>query len=142
MHGRSSSFRLPENLRVLDQIQHYSRGWIRQSAQQESLPAAENPLRVLPSLSWSTRKTVMSALVCALDMPSDRGKMTSMWTRAFAGGQVAVKTKAPSALKSRVAPSPWKRLLSGPFQWKITAVFMRYRLALLLSVVSVGGCVM
>jgi hypothetical protein len=89
------------------------------------LPTAENPLRLLPTILCSTRKTVMSAFIRGLDAPSDGGKRTSIWTAAFGGGQVAVKTNAPATLMSRVTPSPWKGLLSGPFQWKITEALIR-----------------
>jgi hypothetical protein len=42
------------------------------------LPTAENPLRLLPAASCSTRNTVMSAFISALAPPSDRRKKTSI----------------------------------------------------------------
>jgi hypothetical protein len=89
------------------------------------LPTAANPLRLLPTILCSTRNTVMSAFIRALDTPSKRGRRTSIWTAAFGGGQVGVKTNAPATLMSRVTPSPWKGSLSGPFQWKTTEVLIR-----------------
>jgi hypothetical protein len=67
----------------------------------------------------------MSAFIRALDALSNGGRRTSIWTAAFGGGQMAVKTNAPAKLLSGVTPSPWKGLLSGPFQWKITEVLIR-----------------
>src|ERR1700722_13554394 len=53
------------------------------------LPTAENPLRFVPAISWSTRRTLISEFIRALDAPSDNGRMTSMWITAFTGGGVA-----------------------------------------------------
>jgi hypothetical protein len=92
------------------------------------LPTAENPLRFWPAISCSTRKTIMSAFISALEPPSDRGRKISIWTAALGGGQVGVKTKDPATLMSRVTPSPWKCPLSGPIQRNLTEAFIRYRM--------------
>src|ERR1700676_2965131 len=68
------------------------------------LPTAENPLRLVPAISWSTRRTLISDFICALDAPSDNGRFTSIWIRAFTGGGVPVSTNTPSTLISRVTP--------------------------------------
>jgi hypothetical protein len=92
---------------------------------EKPLPIAEKPLRLSFAISFSIRKTSISAFIRTSDPPSDMGRRTSIWTTAFAGGQVAVKTKAPAALMSRVKPSPWNCTLSGPSHRKMTEVFIR-----------------
>jgi hypothetical protein len=96
-------------------------------------PTAENPLRLVSAMSCSTRNIVMSDFILTFDEPSDMGRRTSMRTLALAGGQVAVKINTPLTLMSRVSPSAWKHSLSGPVQWKTTAILIRYRLAALRS---------
>ncbi len=89
------------------------------------LPTAENPLRLLPSTSCSTRNIIMSAFISAFEVPSDRGSRTSIWSAAFGGGQVAVITNTPATLMSRVTPSPWYCPSSGPLQRNITDALIR-----------------
>jgi hypothetical protein len=71
------------------------------------LLTAEKPVCFLPTISCSTRVTIMSAFISAFDPPSDKGRNTSIWSTAFGGGQLDVKINAPLTLMSRVTPSHW-----------------------------------
>lgn len=81
-------------------------------------PITEKPLRTPPSTLCSTRSTRVFALIRGLDAPWMEGRMISRSTARSPGGQVAVKTYAPTTLISRVTPSPWKRSPRPFFQKK------------------------
>jgi hypothetical protein len=53
------------------------------------LLTAEKPHRPSPAISWSTRKTFISASIHVWGAPSSLGRTTSIWTVELAGGNVA-----------------------------------------------------
>jgi hypothetical protein len=88
-------------------------------------PTTEKPLCPCLVTSCLTRCTRMVPLILTLVGPNSADIMISTLTAASTGGLVGVKMNAPTALMSRVDPSPWKRSRREFSQLKTTGTLNR-----------------